>query len=113
MFEIRVPDSSDSTQRISIENTLYLFRTYFNTRKKGWNFDLIDVDGNAVVEGAAIIQNQNLTYRYSNKQFEGDFVCLKVKSTIEPIKRNNLGFGKDYTILFLSPEELDLFNIER
>lgn len=114
MFEIRVPNNKDATQRLSLEGNTYFFRTYFNSRKQGWTFDLTDSEGNEIVMGVAIAPNQNLTYRYEiGNPLEGDFVCLRLSNTEQPIGRSNLGFNKDYTILFMTPEELDLFKIER
>lgn len=72
-----------------------------------WHISLYNTYTNELVKGGIkLIPNQNLTGRYDLPELSGgDIFCLRVKDTKDKINYNNVGIGKDYAVMYLTPEE--------
>lgn len=112
MKEIKIRDKSNFSQRISLENITYLLRITFNTRLRGWYLDLSDVNGEPIYQGIKITPQTNLTYRFIKDDApSGDFVCIRVTNTEQPLDRDNFGFDKDYSLVYFTQDELEQLGV--
>lgn len=110
-LEIEVFDSPDQRFSVGLEGKQFNIRLYFVTRDKGWRMDIISPDDE--IKGIKLTPETNLTYRFEGAGFtEGDLWCLRTTNTNLPVGRDNLGKGKEYTLIYLTADEMTKFNLE-
>ena len=104
---IQIPKQSNAKHRVALGSESYVLVFRFNSRDKGWYFDLYSNSNVLIKGGIKVMPNQSLLKRYILESFSGDIVCIRINDTEENVGRNNLGIGKDYELVYFSPEELD------
>ena len=104
---IKIPNSPESTQILSLSGVEYNLRLTFNTADKHWRLDIRDLDSNEIVSGLKIMPNQNLTWRYKylENMPAGNIYCIRQKNDFSAVGRDNLGVDKTYTLVYLTEAE--------
>lgn len=111
MLEITVPDTSYSTQRVNINNTVYNLQLSFNSKDSAWYLDLFDINEVAILQSKKLQWGSSVTSRYILARFQsGALFVLNRDLRDEPITRNNFGEGKTFSLVWVSNEELELLN---
>lgn len=107
------PQTSNETHRVTLGGTLYNFKYQYNTRDQRWRLSITDSTGVDVMSGLKLMENQLLLERYNTPNFShGDLYCLRSKQTDNPVGRDNLGYGLEYELAYLTNEEvLELDNL--
>lgn len=105
---IDTPSAAWAEQDLTLDGKKYTFTYTFNERDSRWRFD-ITLDGQVVISGVKIMENQFLLGHYALPDFaHGDIVCVRFEDDGTPVGRNNLGLGKPYTLQYYTNEELAL-----
>jgi hypothetical protein len=106
MLFVPVPEISWSDIKLQLGGLEYTFTWSFNGRDLRWRFDLY-LGEEPVITGVKIVESQSLLERYQLPEFDhGDLYCVRVGASFDDVGRDNLGFGKNYQIVYLTNEEL-------
>ena len=106
-LRIPVPDSSWSTQNISLGGQDYEFEFKYNGREDRRRFSVKQED-TPIVTGMKIVENQIFFLNYNLPLFaHGDILCLRVLQDNKQVGRDNLGLDKPYELFYYSYTELD------
>jgi len=109
MLQLAVPDQAYATFKIALGGILYDCQFYFNERDQRWRLSLY-VDGDAVITGIKILENQSLLDQFILQDFRhGDITCLRLENDGEPVQFENLGIDKPYTLVYLTNQEIEEF----
>lgn len=99
-------DSSAFTQNLSLLGQSVTLGLTFNSTDKKWRLDLFNAQGNSLLRGRLLVNNQSPSERYKlNALVGGNFWVFKKKATDSELGYNNLGFNKDYGLFFLTTAE--------
>lgn len=105
MITLPTPTNSWTTHKASLAGKTYTFTYRFNSIAERWFLDIY-LDDEEVITGQMIIEGSILFYGNPIKNFEhGKIVPVRNRETTNPIGRNNLGIGKEYSLYYLSNEE--------
>lgn len=100
------PQSTWSSQDVTLAGRDYTFEYRYNTRDKRWRVDIYSEE-TPVVLGLKIMENQSLLSNYRLPLFDhGDIYCLRSKDDGLPVGRYNLGQDRAYSLLYYTNEEL-------
>lgn len=109
MLEITVPNTSYSTQRVNINNTVYNLQLSFNSRDNSWYLDLFDIDNNPILQSKKLQWGSAITSRYILPNLiDGDFFILKTEERDQILGRDNFGVNKLYNLVYLTEEEQEV-----
>lgn len=102
-FEVLIPEEPYSEIRLTIDGKVYSV-IFKYTDVSGWMFDLLSDDKSVeYVSGVPIRHSVSLLGRYKSQlPFSGDLICIKYTNTKDSLNLTNLGFEKDYRIIYLS-----------
>lgn len=104
--QIKIPNIPSSVQQVTLDNTTYTIKSYFNVRDEGWRLDISDIDGNIILAGAKIMPVANLTGKYILDAFpNGNLWVLPTTSGTTAVGFDNFGTGKNYQLWYLTLEE--------
>lgn len=109
---IPVPDSSYSTQRLNVANTIYNLQLSFNSRDLSWYLDIFDIQNTPILQGKKIQFGSAVTGRYLLTGFDiGNLYVAKTQDRNEPLGRDNFGENKLYEFWFITKDtEQEIFN---
>jgi hypothetical protein len=103
---IDIPDNAWSSQNVSLGGSTYRLELKYNNRDSRWRLSLSQ-GGVSILTGVALMENQNLLYRYDLDLFNhGTLQCNRVKKDGKLLGRDNLGVGKSYELTYYSFTEL-------
>lgn len=106
-LSLSVPDTSWSTQSMTLGGAEYTITLIWNDRDSRWRFSLAK-DEVPIVSGIKLVESQSLLSRYILPDFgHGDIFVLRSKKDGLPVGRDNLGIGKAYELVYFTNEELD------
>jgi hypothetical protein len=106
-LNIPVPSHAHSEIRNTLGGLSYTIEYKFNSRDKGWRFDVYDSSGNSVKLGCKVVENTAFFTRFRLPGFStGDIFCTKIDQTEDNINFNNLGFNKAYVLTYLTNAEI-------
>lgn len=106
-LSLPVPNSSWSSQNITLGGLDYTFEFSFNSRDDRWRFDIY-LEDEPVILGIKIMENQFFLRNYILPDFDhGDIVCVRSKDDGSPVGRDNLGQGKPYELIYFGTNELE------
>jgi len=109
MLEITVPDTSYSTQRVNINNTVYNLQLSFNSRDNCWYLDLFDINNNPILQSKKLQWGSAVTSKYILPNLiGGDFFILKTEERSQELGRSNFGVGKLFNLVYLTGEEQEV-----
>lgn len=103
MININIPDSAFSTTSVSLNGRLYELEFSFNDTTNSW---YMGIYLQKVLIGASIklLQNVPLLKFVKPSQLSGDLIVVMMQQTENTIGRDNLGVGKEYSLLYIPPE---------
>lgn len=105
-LKITIPDTSWSSQLVSLSGKSYIFEISYNERSTRWYIN-ITLSGEEVINSLKAIESVNMTGRYNLINFDhGELFCVRFKQTSDPVGRDNFGVGKDYELVYLTNEEI-------
>lgn len=116
--EIPIPKDSYSEINITLSGFSYTLvfkeniRESFSTDTGSGRlyFDLY-LEDDLIKSGIKIMENQSLLARYVLDDFlHGDIFCFRVGNDASPVVRNNVGIGKNYTLIYLTNTEIEEAN---
>lgn len=109
MLEITVPDTSYSTQRVNINNTVYNLQLSFNNRDSSWYLDLFDINNSPILQSKKLQFGSPITSRYILPNLiDGDFFILKTEERDQVLGRSNFGVGKLYNLVYLTQADQEV-----
>lgn len=107
MLILNTPDSADTIIPTSLGGVLYDFHYKYNDTSSAWYLDLY-LNNSLLIGGVKLVEDTSLLYKYNLAEFNhGQLTVVKFKKTDEPCGRHNLGIGKDYSLVYISNEELN------
>ncbi len=105
-LKITIPDTSWSSQLVSLSGKSYIFEISYNERSTRWYIN-VTLAGEEVINSLKAIENINMTGRYNLVKFDhGGLFCVRFKKTTDPVGRDNFGLGKDYELIYLTNSEI-------
>lgn len=109
MVTINFPDVSYAKTEMSLGGLRYKFIYYFNESDNRWRIDIIH-DDEPVVSGLKVVESTSLIRSVSDPIYfnHGDLICIKSLQTNNEAGRNNVGVGKEFKVLYLTNEELNI-----
>jgi len=111
-ISIPVPNSSYAEQFVSLDSNLITMMFSFNVVNKSWYISLSDSLDNPIKLGIKVMENQNLTKRFSLAEFKsGSLWCIRVKNSAERLGRDNFGRGKAFELFWVSNEEAESLGV--
>jgi len=103
-IEIRTPTIAWSEQQLTIGGIALNFILRWETREEVWVADLFDTNGNSILTGVALRENESINGAYYRPALpDGDFWVLRFESQADTITRNNL--GTSFKLIFLTEAE--------
>jgi len=106
MLYIPVPASAWSEVEVNLDGLLYTIEYKFNERDNRWRMSIY-YDGQPEITGIKIMENQSFVHNYKLPNLIGDIYCVATEITTKPAQFDNLGFGKTYELLYVTPEDLE------
>ena len=101
-----VGDTSAYRQVITLEDSVYIFRTYYNTRDKAWYLDLLEQDETPIIYGLKLVINWGLLARYQDDRLPpGELITVDLAGDSNEVDRDN--FGDTVRLVYISEAELD------
>jgi len=103
-IEIRTPTVAWSAQQLTIGGITLNFKLRWMTREGVWVADIFDVNGNSILTGVKLTENESINLGYYRPNLpSGDFWVLRFETQSDLITRNNL--GTSFKIVFLTEAE--------
>lgn len=113
---IPTPEGGNTSQEVALGGITYTFKYTFNSTDERWRLDIL-LSGEPLISGMKVMETTDplatvkfdvsLTGKYDIPDFNhGELFCFNIKSTSEPVGIDNLGISKDYTITYLTNEEI-------
>lgn len=104
--KIDCPETAYAGQEISFGGKTYEFTYSLNERDNRVRLDIIH-DGEYIISGIKIMENQSLLKRYDLVDFShGDIYCIRFKEDGKGVTLDNLGINKAYELIYLTNEEI-------
>lgn len=105
---IPTPENSYSQITVTLGGQSYSIIYTFNEVDERWRISLYTGQEEPIIEGLKVLENQFLLWRYNLEQFDhGDIACVQLApNTTNPVSRDNLGIGKEYSLVYFTNEEL-------
>jgi len=111
-INIPVPNSSYAEQFVSLDSSLITMLFTFNVVNQAWYISLYDSLNAPIKLGIKVMENQNLTKRFSLDEFEnGDLWCIRVKNNSQVLGRDNFGVDKTFELLWVSKAEANRLGV--
>lgn len=106
---IPTPEAVYSEITVPLGGQTYNIIYTYNEIDEAWRLSLYTYEGDVVIEGVKIMENEFLLWRHRLGLFDhGDIACVKLSlNTKRPPTRDNLGIGKEYTLVYYTNEELE------
>lgn len=106
---IPTPESVYSEITVSLGGQTYNIVYTYNEIDESWRLSLYTYEGDVIIEGVKIMENEFLLGRYRLELFNhGDIACFRFSSNAKrPPTRDNLGIGKEHTLVYITNEELE------
>ena len=105
MIIIPTPAASYASHKISLAGKTYNFVFRFNSLMQRWMLDIY-LNEVEVILGQGIIEGSPLFYAEPIVNFEhGILIPVRNVNTTNPVGRDNLGIGKEYSLIYLTMEE--------
>lgn len=106
---IPTPGPVYSEITVSLGGETYNIVYTYNEIDEAWRLSLYTYEGDVVVEGVKIVANQFLVWRHQLELFNhGQIACFKFAlNSKRPPTRDNLGIGKEHTLVYLTNAELE------
>lgn len=106
MLRLPVPDSSNATVPITLGGKLYDFVFELNTIDRVFRVNIY-YQGALIIGSVDLKLGSILLKKHVIPDFDhGDLFLFKVKKTIHPPTKGNIGIDKDYELLYLTNEDL-------
>lgn len=106
MLILNTPESADTNIPVSLGGVLYDFHYKYNGTSECWYVDLY-LNNQLLVGSLKLVEGTLPLMKYNLAEFNhGQLIVVKFKKTEEPCGRHNLGIGKDYSLVYISNEEL-------
>lgn len=103
-IEIRTPQSSWSSQQITIEGITLILELRWMTREQVWVADIFDTNNVTILTGIKLTENQSINLQYYRPELpSGYFWVLRFESQADNITRNNL--GTSFKLIYLTEQE--------
>lgn len=112
-LQILVSKNPNSTQRVSLNGYSFSLRLVYSPRQESWHIDLsLANNRDLILSGIKLQPNQNLTGRYKIPILSGgDLYCIRAANTNYPLNYENLGPGKDYSLVWITDAEKESLGI--
>jgi hypothetical protein len=108
MLYLPTPPYAYSEVKVSLGGQEYALEYTFNEIDESWYLSIY-LNDEPLKLGLKIVENVFLVYRYRIEEFDhGDIVCSRqtTNPNFSPLGRNNLGIGKEYTLVYFTNAEL-------
>lgn len=106
MLSISVPNRTNTVSRVSLGGITYSFHFIFNSVTQRHYLNIY-YGSNLIVAGLKLLEGVRIIDKYSLESFSGgELVVVKTNQTDDDVGRDNLGIGKAYELLYISPNEL-------
>lgn len=86
--------------KVTLNGESYTLNIWFSDSTKSYNISISNTEG-VLIENLRLTENTVVTFKHDIVGFEGDIALVKMTNTPEAPNRDNVGVGKDYTILYL------------
>lgn len=105
MIELFVSEDSSQSTRVSLNNVILYVTLSFSVREQSWYFSLLDVNRVPYVEGVKLQFGVSPTLNIKDSPLDGNLYLFKNTESSETLGRNNLGQGKEYSLVYLTTAE--------
>lgn len=110
MLTINIPDSPNVAQPVALGGVNYTFYFYYPslTTEQGNYYHLdIYLGEELLISSIKLVEGISLLNRHALDDFShGDLYVVKVNTTDEDPGRNNVGFNKDYQLVYIGNDEV-------
>lgn len=107
MLKIPTPDKSFSTIEVPLSGDSYLLTYRYNSRTNRWKMDISSTDGTEIKNNISLIEGFPLINHLTIPEFDDViFVVARRNATDDLCSRDNLGVSKDYTLTYITFDEL-------
>lgn len=110
MLTINIPDSPNVAQPVALGGVNYTFYFYYPTlQTEQGNYYHLDIylGEELLISGIKLVEGIPLLDKYALDDFShGELWVGKVTTTGEEPSRNNIGFNKDYQLVYVSNDEV-------
>ena len=110
MIKLNTPTSPDVVTPTALGGNLYQFHYQYNgstPENKRWYLDIY-LGKKLLIAGLKLIDGFPLLSKYSLVDFNhGELYVIKFKETDSVVGRDNLGIGKEYSLVYISNDEIE------
>ena len=100
---------ADSDIAVALNGITYRFITAWEERQQSWYLYILNQDRSPVINKIKLFYPGNILEQYSIPQFQQSLLYLvKNEDNNDPIRFENVGLGKDYTLVFTTDEEEEI-----
>lgn len=105
---IPTPEYAYSEVDVTLGGQSYTIEYTFNDIDESWRMSLYTGEGELIIAGIKIMPNALLLRKHALEEFaHGDIACVRLSpNTRRPPTFENLGFEKEYTLVYYTNEEL-------
>lgn len=108
MLVLQVLDKPKSTTSHTLGGKRYRLTTKLNSRDNRWSLTIENGEGEILLSGARLMENQGLLQRYYIEGFShGNLVVVRTGVDNKDVGRYNLGIDKPYALVYVSNSEID------